>query len=75
MVHPLKKNVEFTQGLEDMANHQSAGGKNPHTHCSKCGCFLTTDLTYMMSNVFKDESRMCINVSSLSLNRSFFPIR
>lgn len=36
--------------------------KNPHWMCKKCGCFLGTDLTWIMSNVFKGEPRSTINV-------------
>jgi hypothetical protein len=64
VVHPHTKNVVFTHGLEDRVEYRSATKMNPHYICGKCGCFLGTDLTWMMENVFKDESRWTINVST-----------
>ena len=63
-VHPLTKNVEFTQGFEDKGVHLTASKRNPHYFCKTCGCFVATDLTYLMEEVFKTESRLTINVSA-----------
>ena len=60
--HPLASDVEFTQGLEDRAMYYTAAKKNPHWFCRKCGCVVATDLTWLMQEVFHDESRFTINV-------------
>lgn len=39
-VHPLTKDVEFTQGRENMVEYRSGGKTNPHVICKLCGCFL-----------------------------------
>ena len=62
-VHPLAKDVEFTQGLEDRVSYYTAMKKNPHWFCRKCGSVVGTDLTWLMKEVFGMENRMTINVS------------
>lgn len=74
MIHPFTKNVEFTHGADNRGMHRSAGGNNPHYHCNTCGCFLVTDLTDMMTNVFKDESRMSVNVSDQWVDQAYASI-
>ncbi|KAK5166455.1 uncharacterized protein LTR77_007998 [Saxophila tyrrhenica] len=63
--HPKVKNIEFTQGLEHKGEYLMGPKKNPHWYCTKCHCFLATDLSWIMENVFKDENRMTINLRML----------
>jgi hypothetical protein len=67
-VHPLAKDVEFTQGLEDRTNYYFAAKKSPVWLCRHCGSVLGTDLTFLMEEVFKTENRCTINVGCLSLD-------
>lgn len=61
-IHPLAKDVKFTQGLEDLVEYYSGAKKNPHWFCNKCGSTLGTDLTWLMKEVFRAENRYTINV-------------
>ena len=67
MVHPLAKDVEFTQGLESRANYYTATKKNPHWFCRHCASVLGMDLTHLMETVRKAENRCSINVSPRNL--------
>lgn len=62
-VHPLVENIEWTQGVEHRGTYLCASKKSPHFFCKNCGCFLATDLSWLMENVFKSENRMSMNVS------------
>jgi hypothetical protein len=60
-VHPLAKDVKFTQGWENVVEYRSGAKKNPHLNCKFCGCFLGTDLSVIMEEMGL-EHRMVINV-------------
>ena len=64
-VHPLAKDVEFTQGQELLTKYLTGSKKCPHHFCSQCGSLLWTDLTWLMENVFNMENRYTVNVSSV----------
>ena len=70
-VHPLAEDVEFTQGLNDRVSYYFATKKNPQWICRHCGSALGTDLTYLMEEVFKAESRCTINVWCATLSMCF----
>ena len=61
-VHPIAKDVEFTQGQDDIQKYYSAVKKNPHWFCKHCGNVVCTDLTYLMTEVLGMENRLTINV-------------
>ena len=67
-VHPLAKDVEFTQGLDDRIAYYTAAKKNPHWLCRHCGSVLVTDLTWLMENMFEMEPRYTVNVSTVGLH-------
>ena len=62
-VHPLAKDVEFTQGTEFIEKYYTAQKKNPMWFCRKCASVLITDLTNLMEEVFHTENRYTVNVS------------
>lgn len=62
-LHPLAKDVEFTQGLEDRKEYLCASKKNPHWFCGKCGSTLGTDISGLMRELGVEE-RYSINVST-----------
>lgn len=65
-VHPFSKDVEFTQGKENMVEYRCAGKKNPHFNCRFCGCFLVTNLEGILGEMGM-ESRYAVNVSCYAL--------
>ncbi|KAK3686923.1 hypothetical protein LTR37_019321 [Vermiconidia calcicola] len=64
-VHPLSKDVEFTQGLEDRMEYYCGAKNNPHWFCRKCGSVVGSDLTHLMTEVLGMENRMTVNVRML----------
>ena len=73
-VHPLAKDVAFTQGLEERGEYLCGMKRNPHWFCKKCGCFVGTDLGWLMESVFGMENRCTINVSTWALLHCFFRV-
>ena len=69
--HPLAKDVEFTQGLDDRMDYYTGPKKNPHWLCRYCGSALGTDLTWLMDNVFKSDHRYTINVGKCRSPRCY----
>ena len=61
-VHPLAKDVEFTQGLEDRVNYYSGIKQNPHWFCRHCASVIGIDLTSLMEQMDGMETRYTINV-------------
>lgn len=65
VVHPLQKNVNLTQGEDELTKYYCGNKMNPHLFCKHCGSVMMTDLT-ALGKIFPGELRYTVNVRSSS---------
>lgn len=64
VVHPLQKNVNLTQGEDELTKYYCGNKMNPHLFCKHCGSVMMTDLT-ALGKIFPGELRYTVNVRML----------
>ena len=69
LVYPLKEDVVFESGTEDMSAYLFGGKNKPHRFCKICGTSILID--FSESKLELERSRMAINVSLCGNDRLF----